>query len=64
MMRAPTPLMLRTEAEPRVSKHDPEGAAPFVHSGPPFETRLWRSSGRSPGEACMLREPRSTREAE
>ena len=63
MMRVSTPLMLRSEAKLHVSKHDPEGAAAFVHSGPPFETRLWRSSGRGPGEACMLREPPSTREA-
>jgi hypothetical protein len=76
MMRVSTPLMLRSEAIarretgvlpnalwPRVSKHDPEGAAPFVHSGPPFETRLRRSSGRGPREACMLCEPRSTGEA-
>ena len=53
MMRVSTPLMLRSEAIagrktgvvsnalwPRVSKHDPEGAAVFVHSGPSFETRL------------------------
>ena len=72
MMRVSAPLMLRSEAIarrktgvlsnalwPRVSKHDPEGAAPFVHSGPPFETRLRRSSGRGPREACMLCEPRS-----
>jgi hypothetical protein len=75
MMPVSTPLMLRSEAIarretgvlsnalwPRVSKHDPEGAAPIVRSGPPFETRLRRSSGRSPREACMLREPRSTGE--
>jgi hypothetical protein len=80
MMRVSTPLMLRSEAIarrktgvlsnalwPRVSKHDPDGAAPFVHSGPPpstssgqaFEPRLRRSSGRGPREACMLCEPRS-----
>jgi hypothetical protein len=72
MMRVSTPLMLRSEAIarrktgvlsnalwPRVSKQDPEGAAPFVHSGPPFETRLRRSSGRGPREACMLCELRS-----
>jgi hypothetical protein len=63
MMPVSTPLMLRSEVKPRVSKHDPEGAAPFAHSGPPFETRPRRSSGRSPREACMLREPRSTGEA-
>jgi hypothetical protein len=63
MMRVSMPLVLRSEVKPRVSKHDPEGAAPFVHPGPPFETRLRRSSGRGPREACMLREPRSTREA-
>jgi hypothetical protein len=76
MMRVSTPLMLRSEAIarrktgvlsnalwPRVSKHDPEGAAPFVHSGPPFETRLRRSSGRGPREACMLCEPRSADQA-
>jgi hypothetical protein len=76
MMRVSTPLMLRSEAIarrktgvlsnalwPRVSKHDPEGAAPFAHSGPPFETRLRRSSVRGPRGACMLREPRSMGEA-
>jgi hypothetical protein len=80
MMRVSTPIMLRSEAIarrktgvlsnaqwPRLSKPDPEGAAPFVRSGPPpstsagqaFETQLRRSSGRGPREACMLCEPRS-----
>jgi hypothetical protein len=63
MRRVSTPLMLRSEAEPRVSKHDPDGAAPFVHSGSPFETRLRRSSGRGPREASMLCEPHSADQA-
>jgi hypothetical protein len=67
MMGVSTLLMLRSEAIarrnkgvlsnalwPRFSKHDPEGAAPFVCFEPPFETRLWRSSGRGPREACEL----------
>jgi hypothetical protein len=75
-MRVSTPLMLRSEAIarrnmgvlsnalwPRISKHDPKSAAPFFDSGLPFETRLRRSSGRGPSEACMVRAPGASGEA-